>query len=173
MLITMATSRQKLRQFSSSRTSSLDQDLTQYLDKYNPRALWDALKWRYHHLRLISLPFARNDWIHLCVLDHPTIASYNSALFRVTSQLKVCRHPIFELDQIEKTFSTFPAASMTLSQQYRQMHFIEYADRIASHHATGGALRSSQVLQSLFFRCNEVERRVSVWLGGDCWLLQD
>lgn len=44
----------------------LDKELqSQYLDEYNPRALWDALKRRYDHLRLISLPSARNDWIHL------------------------------------------------------------------------------------------------------------
>lgn len=94
----------------------LDKELqSQYLDEYNPRALWDALKRRYDHLRLISLPSARNDWIHLWVLDHPTIASYNNALFWITSQLKVCGYPISKPDQIEKTLSTFPAASMTLA----------------------------------------------------------
>lgn len=60
----------------------MDQDLQiQYLDEYNPRALWDALKQLYDHLRLISLPAARNDWIHIRVLDHPMIASYNNAFF--------------------------------------------------------------------------------------------
>lgn len=33
----------------------LDQDLqNQYIDEFNPRALWDALKRRYDHMRLIS-----------------------------------------------------------------------------------------------------------------------
>lgn len=94
-------------------------------------ALWDALRRRFDHLRLISLPAARNDWIHLRVMDHPTIASYNSTLFRITSQLNVCGQPVSEDDQIKKTLSTFPAANMTLSQVYRQRHYTQYSDLIA------------------------------------------
>lgn len=110
----------------------LDRELqAEYLDEYNPWALWDALKKRYDHLRLISLPVTRNEWIHLRVLDHPTIAGYNSAMFRITSQLKVCGQLISEADQIEKTLSTFPASNMTLAQLYRQMHFTTYSDLIA------------------------------------------
>lgn len=104
---------------------------TQYIDEYNPRALWDALNRRFDHLRLISLPAVGNDWIHLRVLDHPTITSYNSALFRITSQLKVCGYAVAEFEQIEKTLLTFPTGSMTLAQQYRQMHFTNYSDLIA------------------------------------------
>lgn len=110
----------------------LDQDLqAQYIDEYNPKSLWDSLKRRYDHMRLITLPAARNEWIHLRVLDHPTIAGYNSALFCITAQLRVCGQVISDADRIEKTLSTFPAANITFAQQYRQMHFTEYSDLIS------------------------------------------
>jgi hypothetical protein len=46
------------------------------------------------HMKLISLPSARHDWINLMVQDHPTIAAYNNELFWTTSQMAVCLHPI-------------------------------------------------------------------------------
>src|SRR5450759_521977 len=80
----------------------------QYLMEYNPRLLWDALKARFEHMKTISLPAARHDWINLRVQDYPSIATYNSELFRITSQLAVCGHPINDAEQIERTLSTFP-----------------------------------------------------------------
>lgn len=53
----------------------------EYLTEFNPRLLWDKLKLRFDHLRLLSLPQARHDWINLRVQDYKTIATYNSALF--------------------------------------------------------------------------------------------
>src|SRR5450759_4903629 len=66
----------------------------EYLTEFNPTSLWDKLKSRFEHLRLISLPQARTDWINLRVLDHPTIASYNNSLFKITAQLATCGHPV-------------------------------------------------------------------------------
>ena len=91
----------------------------EYLNEFNPRSLWDKLKSCFEHLRLISLPQARTDWINLRVLDHPSIAQYNGALFKITAQLAACGHPISDADQIEKTLSTFPTSSMQLAQMYR------------------------------------------------------
>jgi hypothetical protein len=67
---------------------------TQYMNEYNPRILWDELKLRFDHMRIISLPAACHDWINLRVEDFATVASYNSELFCITSKLAVCGHKV-------------------------------------------------------------------------------
>ncbi|XP_059306343.1 uncharacterized protein LOC132057758 [Lycium ferocissimum] len=45
--------------------------------------------------------------------------------------LKLCGENITDHDMLEKTFSTFPASSMLLQQQYREMKFKKYCELIA------------------------------------------
>jgi gag-polypeptide of LTR copia-type/Zinc knuckle len=104
---------------------------TQYMNEVNPRLLWDKLKARFDHMREVWLPEARRDWYNLRVMDHTSIASYNSALFRITSQLEMCGHPVPDADKIDKTLSTFPEANIALGTQYRNMRFTVYFDLIA------------------------------------------
>ncbi|XP_070682416.1 uncharacterized protein [Malus domestica] len=54
------------------------------------------------------------------------MSEYNSALFRITSQMKLCGDTITEEDMLEKTFSTFHASNVLLQQQYRARGFTEY-----------------------------------------------
>ncbi|PIN21871.1 hypothetical protein CDL12_05421 [Handroanthus impetiginosus] len=42
---------------------------------------------RYDHLKLVVLPKARYDWLHLRLQDFKSISEYNSAMFKLTSQL--------------------------------------------------------------------------------------
>jgi hypothetical protein len=104
---------------------------TQYMNEYNPRILWDELKLRFDHMRIISLPAACYDWINLRVQDFATVASYNSELFGITSQLAVCGHKVDDEEQIERTLSTFHATNLILSAQYRNMNFTKYSELIA------------------------------------------
>ena len=87
----------------------------QYLDELNPKTLWDSLKERYDHTKTIHLPRARHDRVHLRVQDYTSVATYNSELLRITSQLKLCGHPVNDEDQIDKTLSTFHPTNMVLS----------------------------------------------------------
>ncbi|KAL0329127.1 UNVERIFIED_CONTAM: hypothetical protein Sradi_4899400, partial [Sesamum radiatum] len=58
--------------------------------------------------------------MHLRLQDFKTVSEYNSAMFRISSQLKLCGEQITDADMLEKTFSTFHASNMLLQQQYRE-----------------------------------------------------
>ncbi|XP_050142144.1 uncharacterized protein LOC126618088 [Malus sylvestris] len=104
----------------------LDEALkSEYLTVEDPLALWNALRSRYNHQTTVILPKARYDWTHLRIQDFKSVAEYNSALFRITSQMKLCGDTITEEILLEKTFSTFHASNMVLQQQYRARGFTE------------------------------------------------
>jgi len=110
----------------------LDEGLKmEYLTVKDPLVLWTNLKDRYDHLKLVVLPQARYDWIHLRLQDFKSISEYNSSMFKIISQLKLCGENITDHDMLEKTFSTFPASSMLLQQQYREMGFKKYSELIS------------------------------------------
>nr|XP_028953879.1 uncharacterized protein LOC114822896 [Malus domestica] len=48
------------------------------------------------------------------IQDFKSVAEYNSALFRITSQMKLCGGTITEKDLLDKTFSTFHASNVLL-----------------------------------------------------------
>ena len=100
----------------------LDEGLKmEYLTVKDPLVLWNNLKDRYDYLKLVVLPQARYDWIHLRLQDFKSIIEYKSSMFKIISQLKLCGENITDHDMLEKMFSTFPASSMLLQQQYREM----------------------------------------------------
>ena len=77
------------------------------------------------------LPKARYDWMHLRLQDFKSVSKYNSALFKISSQLKLCGDNITEEDMLEKTFTTFHASNVLLQQQYRERRFTEYSQLIS------------------------------------------
>ncbi|KAM2483577.1 hypothetical protein ACFX1W_041195 [Malus domestica] len=48
------------------------------------------------------------------IQDFKSVAEYNSALFRITSQMKLSGDTITEEDMLEKTFNTFHASNVLL-----------------------------------------------------------
>ncbi|XP_050131444.1 uncharacterized protein LOC126607738 [Malus sylvestris] len=93
----------------------LDEGLkSEYLTIEDPLTFWKALKNRYNHQKMVILPRVRYEWTHLRIQDFKTVAEYNSAIFRITSQLKLCGETITEEDMLEKTFSTFHASNVLL-----------------------------------------------------------
>ncbi|XP_076938012.1 uncharacterized protein LOC143605968 [Bidens hawaiensis] len=94
----------------------LHEDLKrEYLTVEDPLELWKNIQERFDHQKLVLLPKARYEWLHLRLQDFKTVSEYNSALFRITSELKLCGEIIAEEDMLEKTFSTFHASNMLLS----------------------------------------------------------
>ena len=69
------------------------------------------------------LPRTRYEWMHLRFQDFKTVIEYNSAVFRITSQLKLCGETIKDEDMLEKTLTTFHASNVILQQQYREKGF--------------------------------------------------
>ncbi|XP_051137576.1 uncharacterized protein LOC127255868 [Andrographis paniculata] len=102
----------------------------QYVTLESPLELWERLKERYDHLRLTLLPRARSEWQSLRLQDFKTVQEYNSAMFKITSQLRHCGENVSESDMMEKTFSTFHASNMVLQQQYRERGFQKYSELI-------------------------------------------
>ena len=78
----------------------------EYLTIKEPVVLWINLKERYDHLKLVVFSKARYNCIHLRLQDFKSISEYNSAMFRITSQLKLDRENIIDYDMLRKTFST-------------------------------------------------------------------
>ena len=103
----------------------------EYLTVKDPLILWTELKKRFDHQKTVILPKARYDLMHLRLQDFKTVSEYNSALFKISSQLKLCGENITEEDMLEKTFTTFHASNVLLQQQYRERRFTEYSQLIS------------------------------------------
>ncbi|KAI3735381.1 hypothetical protein L6452_14877 [Arctium lappa] len=104
---------------------------TEYLTIKDPPILWKNLRDHYDHQRTVILPKARYEWVHLRFQDFKAVSEYNSAMFRITSQLTLCGEKINDEEMLEKTFSTFHASNMLLQQQYRERGFKKYCDLIS------------------------------------------
>ncbi|XP_049379837.1 uncharacterized protein LOC125844572 [Solanum stenotomum] len=110
----------------------LDEGLkVEYLTVKDPLELWTGLKERYDHLKATVLPRARYEWIHLWLQDFKTIYEYNSDVYKITSQLKLCGEDIKDEDMLEKTLTTFHASNLVLQQQYRERGFKKYSELIS------------------------------------------
>ncbi|XP_070003212.1 uncharacterized protein [Nicotiana sylvestris] len=103
----------------------------EYLTVKDPLELWTRLKERYDHLKAMVLPRARYEWMHLWLQDFKTVSEYNSAVFRITSQLKLCGEVMNGEDLLKKTLMTFHASNMVLQQQYRERDFKKYSELIS------------------------------------------
>jgi len=88
----------------------------EYLTVKDPSVLWKNLKVRYDHQKIVILPKARYDWMHLRLQDFKTVSEYNFAMFRITSQLTLYGERITDEDMLVKTFSTFHATNLLLQQ---------------------------------------------------------
>ena len=73
----------------------------------DPLTLWNELKERYDHQKIVILPKARYDRKHLRLQDFKTVSEYNSALFKISFHLKLCVEKVIEEDMLENTFTTF------------------------------------------------------------------
>ncbi|GAV85109.1 UBN2 domain-containing protein, partial [Cephalotus follicularis] len=104
----------------------------EYLTVENPLELWQNLNDRFEYWKAVVLPKALNDWAQLRFQDFKTVSEYNSTLFKIVSQLKMCGEVITEDMLLEKTYQTFHASNMLLQQQYRLHGFTKYRELIGS-----------------------------------------
>ena len=93
---------------------------SEYLIVKDLLILWKSLKERYDHQKIVILPRARYDRIYLRLQDFKSITDYNSVLFKISSQLKLCGEKVSDKDMLEETYTTFHAFNMLLQQQYRE-----------------------------------------------------
>ena len=88
----------------------------EYLTIKDPLTLWNELNGRYDHHKTVILPKARYNWMHLRLQDFKTFSEYNSTLFKISSQLKLCGEKVIEEDMLQKTFIAFHASNVLLQQ---------------------------------------------------------
>ncbi|KAM3358379.1 hypothetical protein P3S68_021310 [Capsicum galapagoense] len=62
----------------------------EYLTIKDPLVLRNSLKERFDHLKMVILSKARYEWMHLRFQDYKSVHEYNSVMFRISSQLKLC-----------------------------------------------------------------------------------
>ncbi|XP_056690343.1 uncharacterized protein [Spinacia oleracea] len=62
--------------------------------------------------------------------DFKSVSEYNSAMFKITSQLKLRGEKITDAEKLEKTYSTFHANNIVLQTQYREKEFKKYSELI-------------------------------------------
>ncbi|XP_021860900.2 uncharacterized protein [Spinacia oleracea] len=103
----------------------------EHLTVKDPQVLWSNLKERYDHQKTVTLPKVRYDWLHLRLQDFKSVSEYNAAMFRITTQLKLCGEKITDVEMIEKTYSTFHANNVVLQKQYREKGFKKYFELIS------------------------------------------
>ncbi|XP_040372895.1 uncharacterized protein LOC121052268 [Rosa chinensis] len=103
----------------------------EYLTVKDPLELWTGLADRFAHQKTAVLPMARYEWTHLRLQDYSFVIDYNSAMFRITSQMNLYGETVTQALMLEKTFSTFHASNMVLQQQYRERGFTKYSDLIS------------------------------------------
>ena len=104
---------------------------TEYLIVKDPLILWNNLNERYEHQKTVIHPKPRYDWMHLRLQDFKSVNEYNYALFKISSQLKLCGEKITDEDMLEKTYTTFHASNVLLQQQYRERKFTKYSELIS------------------------------------------
>ena len=110
----------------------LHEDLkSEYLAVKDPLTLWNELKGRDNHQKTVILPKARYDRIHLRLQDFKTVSEYNSALFKINSELKLCEKKVTKDGILEKTFTTFHALNVLLQQQFREHRFTKHSKLIS------------------------------------------
>ena len=108
-----------------------DELKNEYLTIKDPLQLWKNLKQRYDQQKLMVLPKAQFDWMHLRFQDFKSVSDYNSAMFKIVSRLKLCGEEISEEAMIEKTLSTFHTTHLLLQQMYRLKEFKEHSELIS------------------------------------------
>ncbi|KAM3376043.1 hypothetical protein P3S68_014757 [Capsicum galapagoense] len=100
----------------------------EYLTTKDPLVLWNSQKEKFDHLKMVTLPKARYERMHLRFQDYKSVHEYNFAMFRSSSQLKLYGETVNDNDMMEKMLSIFYASNVLLQQQYREKGFKKYTE---------------------------------------------
>ena len=86
----------------------LDEGLkTKYLTVKDSLVLWNSLKKRFDHSKMVVHTKTQYDWHYLWLQDFKSVNEYNSTTSRITSQLTLCGENITDKNMLEKIFSIF------------------------------------------------------------------
>ncbi|TVU38776.1 hypothetical protein EJB05_12162, partial [Eragrostis curvula] len=102
-----------------------------YIVEPDPAFIWDSLDVHFEKMKEAELPEATYNWEHLRFEDFDSVIEYNSALQRVSAQLKVCGRDVTEASLIEKTLSTFPSSKRVLVDIYLKQNHHTYLELVS------------------------------------------
>ena len=71
----------------------------QYLTVTEPKVLQQELEDRFDNQPDVALSNAKCQWQHLRFQDYRSVSEYNSALFKITTQLKLCGQDVIQNKQ--------------------------------------------------------------------------
>ena len=102
----------------------------EYLKIRDPYELLQRLEDRFGHHKDVILLRLRDEWRNLRFQDYTSVNEYNSALFRLSSQLEYCGDKISDDAKIVKTFSTMGTPNLTFQRVLRQNKYTKFTDLI-------------------------------------------
>ncbi|XP_074346346.1 uncharacterized protein LOC141685122 [Apium graveolens] len=105
---------------------------SEYLEVEDPFILWENLKDRFDHQKLVYLPATENDWANLRFQDFKSVRAYSSALFKISSRLIMCGEKVTEKRKIDKTLSTFHPNNINLAEMYRERKFTKFGNLLST-----------------------------------------
>ncbi|KAK9705917.1 hypothetical protein RND81_07G091800 [Saponaria officinalis] len=103
----------------------------EYIRVKDPYDLLNSLEARFGHHHDVLLPRLHEDWKNLRFQDFTSVNEYNSALFRISSQLEYCGDEVTDFAKLKKTFSTMGGPNLQYARQLRQDKFTKFTDLIA------------------------------------------
>ncbi|KAK9671226.1 hypothetical protein RND81_12G014500 [Saponaria officinalis] len=104
---------------------------SEYMFVEDPKELWGNLSQRFESLERIIGPKAQYDWMNIRFQDFTFVSDYDSAILRITSQLRLCGQATTDAAMIEKILSTMHADNEVLQELYRERQYNRYSDLIA------------------------------------------
>ncbi|XP_074361378.1 uncharacterized protein LOC141701649 [Apium graveolens] len=100
----------------------------EYLEVEDPFILWENLKDKFHHQKLVYLPAAENNWANLRLQNFKSVRAYSSALFKISYRLIMCGEKVTEKRKIDKILSTFHPNNINLAEMYMERKFTKFGD---------------------------------------------
>ncbi|KAL6652682.1 hypothetical protein ACP70R_011607 [Stipagrostis hirtigluma subsp. patula] len=100
----------------------------EYMTERNPKVLWDSLHERFEKIEIVLLPRVKREWANLRFQNLKTVEDYNTALYGITTRMKLCGLKLEDKDLIEKTLSTFYSKLAYISRQYKKDNYKKYVD---------------------------------------------
>ncbi|KAL6661794.1 hypothetical protein ACP70R_001178 [Stipagrostis hirtigluma subsp. patula] len=97
-------------------------------DREKYKGLVDSLHERFEKIENVLLPHVKREWANLRFQDFKTIEDYNTALYGITTRMKLCGLKLEDKDLIEKTLSTFHPKLTYISRQYKKDNYKKYVD---------------------------------------------
>jgi hypothetical protein len=100
---------------------------SKYVLEEEPSVLWAALHNHYKQQKVVILPEANHDWVHLHLQDYKSIGDYNHVVYKICAKLWFCEKEPSDEENIEKTLTTMLPSDRVLKHQYRARNYQHYS----------------------------------------------